>query len=149
MKRVLSEEKDNDFEPTPRVGPCVEELLAKSEELDEINSVVQNREADWVDLLLYDNNEIQFYLRTFVGIDCLHIVQGILESCSEAGKEICKRYVDYPEVSRIDLQGDCIFLFIPHFPSLRIRKFMEKIAIRPERILAYRLIYEEGDILDS
>ncbi|MDP8002634.1 MAG: hypothetical protein ACP5I6_04840 [Caldisphaera sp.] len=144
MKRVLSEDNMDDFEPTPGVGPCIEEFLKKSEELDEINSISQNKETNYVDILLYDNEKLEFYLRTFVGIDCLHIIDGVLESCENDIKDMLKKYADFPEVSKVEMQGNCIRLIIPSTPIIRIKKFLEKINIKFEKILSYRLVYDSG-----
>ncbi len=146
MKRVLSEENLNDFEPTPRAGPCIEEFLGNNEEVQEVNSVSQNRENDYVDVLIYDNN-FSFYLKLFNGIDCLHIMYAIIESCNENEKNFLLKLADEPEVYKVIVRGNCIKLIIPSLPLIRITKIMEKAKINSKQILAYRFSddLEDGD----
>ncbi|AFZ70249.1 hypothetical protein Calag_0483 [Caldisphaera lagunensis DSM 15908] len=146
MKRVLSEENLNDFEPTPRAGPCIEEFLGNSEELQEVYSVSQNREYDYVDVLIYDD-KFSFYLKLFNDIECLHIMYAIIESCNENEKDFLLKLADEPEVYKVIIKGNCIKLIIPSLPLIRITKIMEKAKINSKQILSYRFTdySENGD----
>ncbi|WP_292320574.1 hypothetical protein [Caldisphaera sp.] len=147
MKRVLSEEDINDFEPTPGAGPCIEEFFGNNDDIQEINSVSKNRENDYVDVLLY-YNKISFYLKLFNGIDCLHIMYGVIESCEEEEKDFLIKLADEPEVYKIIVQGKCVKLIIPAIPLLRIYKIMEKAKINSKEIIAYRFS-EQGEELNE
>jgi len=148
MKRVLSEEDINDFEPTPGAGPCIEEFFGNNEDVQEINSISKNRENDYIDALVY-GNKISFYLKLFNGIDCLHIMYGVMESCEESEKDFLIKLADEPEVYKIVVQGNCVRLIIPSTPLLRIAKIMEKAKINSKEIIAYRFSDQGDEVNES
>lgn len=147
MKRVLSEENLNDFEPTLRAGPCIEEFIGENEDIEELNSTAYSNEKDYIDVLLY-NNKITFYLKLFNGIDCLHIIYAILETCEKNEKDFLIKLADEPEVYKIIVEGNCVKLIIPSNPLIRINKIMEKAKINSKEILGYRFS-DNGDELND
>ena len=93
-------------------------------------------EYDYFSLLVY-NRGLRIYIQVRVGLDCLEPQYLVVEECGPKASELLK-HADDPEVTRIIVEVDCVKLYIPFEPVLRVKRMIEKLGItEPLRILDY------------
>ncbi len=140
----------DDQEPTPRVGPCIEDTgLVEKEEASIAYSMLEPQEYNIVDLLLYSTPEnVEVYARVFIGLECLNVLSLHIRGCGEKAVEMLKKYSDKPEFYKIIMEGNCIELIAPHTPTIRLIRALSIVGAKtPLPILAYRKV--EKFVLDD
>lgn len=68
------------------------------------------------------------WLILFVGVDCVEAVALRVVGCGEARKRVYS-ITDWPEVSRVDVEGDCVYAIVPGDPPYRLRAALEKLGV--------------------
>ena len=129
-----------DEEPTPGVGPCLEEWgLTEEEEARILFGLLEPLEVNYVDLLIpHENYEV--FLRVFISLDCLHPVEIRIRGCKEHVSEV-KRLYEAPEFTRIVLEGDCIEIGAPADNRIRVLRALSYVGLEPPlHPVAYRLV---------
>ena len=117
-------------EPTPRAGPCIEEVAEVDEaEFRLLHELLTMTEHDYVDVLLHEAEGVEVYLEAFAGLDCIRVISLHARGCGPAALDYLKAAADWPEVSRVVVEGDCIDLEIPPDPPLRIARALDKLGV--------------------
>jgi hypothetical protein len=143
MKPVLRAEVPialNAEEPTQRVGPSIEEWgLVPEEEAKALHSLLDSIEYNIVDLLI-PHERLEVFLRVFIGLDCLHLLELRVRGCGSEAATV-KRLADSPEYTRISMEGDCIEIGAPADVRTRIVNALSKLGIAPPvKPIAYRAV---------
>jgi hypothetical protein len=136
-----------DEEPTPGVGPCVEEWgIIEKETARILYGMLEPLDYNYVDLLIL-HEKYEVFIRVFIGLECLHLVEVRVRGCGETLEEI-KKLSELPEFTRIMLEGECIEIAAPADMKHRVVKALEKIGIEPPvSPVAYRMVTKL--VLDS
>ncbi|MCE4602196.1 MAG: hypothetical protein F7C08_03905 [Desulfurococcales archaeon] len=117
-------------EPTPRAGPCIEEVVAVDEaEFRLLHELLSSTEYDYIDILLHEGDGIEVYLEAFAGLDCIRLISLHARGCGPAALEYLKAAADWPEVSRVVIEGGCIDLEIPSEPPFRVARALDKLGV--------------------
>lgn len=127
-------------EPTPGVGPCIEDIgLVKENIARELHVMLEPTEYNVVDLLV-PSRELEVFLRVFIGLDCLHALEIHIRGCGKLVGKVKKLYEE-PEFSRVILEGDCMEIVAPADPSLRLVRALRLAGIEaPVEPVAYRVV---------
>ncbi len=132
----------DEIEPTPRVGPCLEDL-GIVEEIDArmAHAMLVNKEYNIVDILLYNDDVLEVYIEVFIGLECLHVLSLHARSCVKEGIEKLKALSEKPEFTRIVLEGDCFEIQAPWEPPFRLKRALDLLGIKGKTsILGYRAV---------
>ncbi len=79
------------------------------------------------------------WLILFVGVDCVEVVALRVVGCGGA-RERVYGITDWPEVSRVDVEGGCAYALIPGDPPYRVKAALEKLGVgEPDPSKASRL----------
>jgi hypothetical protein len=143
MKLVLREDPIGDeWEPTPG-APCLEDLeVLEEEDIAEVEATLYTREETVYDVLL-DEPRYEVYLRvqsTMPG-DCIRVLELRVKGCGKEGVELLKN-AEWPEVSRVVIEGDCVELVVPSEPQLRIKNALKKLGVEKVKPVAFRPSYD-------
>jgi len=130
----------DEVEPTPRVGPCIEETGIIDEETSrQLFALFEPKEHNFIDLLVFEDEGTETFLRVMVGLDCLHVFELHVVGCGEKSVEALKKLYDKPEFTRLVLQGNCVELIAPWNPPMRIKQALRLFNIEiPVVPKAYR-----------
>lgn len=149
MTGVLSGEPlGGDREPTQGASPCLEDLgLVGEEEAGRAWSVLDTKEYNVVDLLLYSSDSMIVYARGFVGLECIEVRYIVVEACGDASRPLVEA-AEWPEVDRASLYRssgrDCVALYSRPDPPLKARRLLERLGITGRLVVeAYRPADEE------
>ena len=124
----------------PRVGPrgaaCIEELgLAPPGEAAELHAALSVREHDYYAFVLDRGEGWEVRLIVAVGIECLEVVAVEVRGCGKA-RERVYGITDWPEVSRVEVEGDCAYALVPAEPPYRAVAALERLGLRGRPPLA-------------
>ncbi len=120
------------MEPTPGAG-CLWEVLGEHVDLEsflEVYSTAYNREIDYLDVLVWERGGIEAFFKSYVGLDCLELIDLRIRGCESEALSLLKGYAEWPEVSRIIMEGDCIELVVPPDPPVRVVEALRKLGYR-------------------
>ncbi len=148
MKQVLrgDPKTGDEWEPTPR-AVCIEDLeILEEEDVIELEATLYTREGTIYDVLL-DKEDYEVYLKVYSTIpgECLKTLELRIRGCKERGVELLKN-VEWPEVSKVIVEGDCVELVIPSEPPPRIKNALGKLGLTKAKPIAFRPSYSP-DIL--
>jgi hypothetical protein len=127
-------------EPTQRVGPCVEEWgITEEEKARVLHGLLDTIEHNIVDLLI-PHERLEVFLRVFIGIDCLHLLELRARGCGENASTV-KNLADLPEFTRITMEGDCVEVGAPADVKSRIINALKHLGLSPPlEPVAYRAV---------
>lgn len=127
-------------EPTPRVGPCLEDTAIVDESTSiNLHALLEPTEYNIVDLLI-PHNELEVVLRVFIGLRCLHVLEVRVRGCGERA-EVVKKLYEKPEFTSIVLESNCIEVAAPWDPPLRLLGALRLVGIEPPiEPIAYRVV---------
>ncbi len=129
------------MEPTPGAS-CIWEALRGYIDVDsflEVYSLAYGREHDYVDILVMDDGKLEAYIKSYVGLDCLELIDLRIRGCGSDALAVLKEYAEWPEVSRIIMEGDCIELVVPPHPPIRVVEALRKLGLKDTiTVKAYR-----------
>ena len=130
----------DDEEPTQGAGPCIEEWgLVDEETAGTLHGILDTTEYNYADLLV-EHGELEVFMRVFIGLDCLRLVEVRVRGCKEKAERV-KRLFDEPEFTRIALEGECIEIAAPADIRVRVERALAAVGLAPPlRVLAYRLV---------
>ena len=134
-------------EPTPR-APCLADLgIIALDDLIELESTLFVKQGTFYDVLVSEG-EWEVFLRVYSSAsDCLRVLELRVRRCGERAGELLKM-IEWPEVSKATIEGDCVELVIPSDPPSRILNALGKLGLREVKPIAYRdvepLTSEEG-----
>jgi len=132
-----------DLEPTPGASPCLEDLgLVEEEEAGQAWAVLDTKEYNNVDILLYEEPGLSVYVRGFVGPECLTALYLVVEGCGDRANKLLEAY-EWPEVDKaaVHRRGgvECVELYSRPEPPAKARRLLERLGITGGlRVLAYR-----------
>lgn len=122
---------------------CLSDLnMFPQEELNELEAMAYRAEHTLLDLLIWEEGSMSSYLRLYSRHDCVAAVELRVRGCGD-GLSKALSLADWPEVSRVVIEGECAEAVINPYPPARIRGALNKLNVEP-RILAYRPVKEEG-----
>ena len=118
------------MEPTPGAGPCIgDELDVDETEFNLLYGLLESTEYNWVDVLIYRSDGVEAFLECFIGVDCLRIIDLRIRVCGSSAIKGLKHAGDWPEVSRLVFEGDCIEMVVPSTPPGRVRSALGKLGV--------------------
>ena len=132
---------EDDAEPTPGAGPCIDEALEIDEdEFRLLWEFIDLTEHDRVDILVYDSDGVEAYIEAFAGVECLQILALKIRGCGDVALEYLKAAADWPEVSRVVIEGGCVELTVPPEPPLRVARALDRLGVeKPIVPMAFRI----------
>ncbi|MEM1873672.1 MAG: hypothetical protein QXS85_04270 [Acidilobaceae archaeon] len=137
----LSDDLDSGDEFEPTLGAsriCLKDSGILPEELaSEVEAEVYVRDATHVDLLLYHSSDTELVAEAASTPDCLVLLSLKLRRCGASARSLLE-WVEWPEVSRAVVEGDCVELAALADTKSRLRNFLEKTGIKPLGVLAFR-----------
>ncbi|MCE4625082.1 MAG: hypothetical protein F7C35_04380 [Desulfurococcales archaeon] len=130
----------SDEEPTPGVGPCLEDWeIVREEEARVLFGLLEPLEVNYVDLIV-PHEVYEVFLRVFIGLDCLHLVEIRVRGCGDHVNDIKELY-NNPEFTRIVLEGNCIEIGAPGDNRIRVLRALNHLGLKPPlEPVAYRLV---------
>jgi hypothetical protein len=72
---------------------------------------------------------------------CLPVLELRIRGCGEKSTELLKK-VEWPEVSKAVMEGECVELIVPSEPPPRIANALRKLGLERAKVLAYREVAE-------
>ena len=142
MKPVLREDPQGDeWGPTPG-APCLDDLeVLEEDDIIEVEAVLYTREKTVYDVLLDDTRyEVYLKVQSTIPGDCVRVLELRVKGCGKEGVELLKN-AEWPEVSRVVIEGDCVELVVPSEPQLRIKNALEKLGVEKVKPVAFRPSY--------
>ncbi len=105
-------------------------------------SVLSSREYVYVDLLLYQREDLEVIARVFVGENCLELVEVSVRSCGNSASMLLA-LSEEPEVDSVVLEKkrgvSCTILRSRPEPPLKPLRLLDKLGItKPLAVLAYK-----------
>lgn len=146
MKRVLRGDslEGDGLEPTPGASPlCLEDLFTSisRDDVYELFSQLVPSEINYVDVLLYSDDDSEIYARCFVSLTCLEVLKVVARLCGDKAR---LEVVNLPEVDAAALEGNCIELVSRPDPPIKIRNLLRKLGIgEPSEVQGYRLLKDD------
>ena len=128
-------------EPTPGVGPCLEDTGIVDENISRnLHALLEPTEHNIVDLLL-PHEELEVFVRVFIGLDCLHALEVRVRGCGEEGSGKVRELYEKPEFTRIVLEGNCVEAVAPWDPPVRLVRALRLVGLEPPlEPVAYRVV---------
>ncbi len=148
MNEVLRGEF-NEREPTPGAVPCLEDLnIINNKDIYDAWMMLNSKEYDFVDLLIYSRNNLEVIIRVRVTDYCLEPDRFMIRLCNKTFRSLMK-LVDEPEVERVEIvrwrDKECIILYSTANPPLRGIRLLAKLDISGQfRILGYRPVGDDS-----
>lgn len=141
MTGVLRGEGADDQEPTQGAWPCLlDSLRVDRREFQLLEETLYLSEYNYFDVLVYRDDDIEAFLVVFSSLDCLQLVELHIRGCGDNAMELLKAAADWPEVSRVIMEGSCLELVVPADPPLRVEKALEKLGVnKPLQPLGFRV----------
>ena len=118
----------------PREGPgggpaCIESLgLAGPEEAASLHAALSVREHDYYAFIMERGDGWEVRLIVAVGFDCLEAVAVEVRGCGGA-RERVYGITDWPEISRVEVEGDCAYALAPAEPPYRVAATLHKLGL--------------------
>ena len=138
------------MEPTPRAGPCLEELgeFVDEDSIATASSILERVEYIAVDLLLEPPPpNSTMYLRTLLELECIRVLELRVVSCRDDSLKRLLTLADEPEVSRVVMEGECIEIVVPVDPPYRAKSLIEKLGLNGKlAITGFRPVEWEGGL---
>jgi hypothetical protein len=128
----------NEMEPTPRAGPCLEEIFPGLS-LEELHQRLVNTEHNYVEFLLYQDNDLMVTLLAFIDFDCFRVEGLRVRGCKERQEEVIK-LIGEPEAAGGDIERECAEARIPAEPPYRVLRTLKKLELENVKPLAYRIV---------
>ncbi len=140
MKLVLRGDLKNgdEREPTPRAF-CLEDLeILEEDDILEVEGTLYTREGTIYDILL-DNTRYEVYLKVYSTTlgECVQPLELRVRGCGERSVELLKN-IEWPEIARVVVEGECVELIIPSEPPSRIKNTLRKLGIEKVKPIAFR-----------
>jgi len=147
MKPVLREDPQGDeLEPTPG-ALCLEDLeVLEEDDITEVEAVLYIREKTVYDVLLDDPRyEVYLKVQSTIPGDCVRVLDLRVRGCGKEGVELLKN-AEWPEVSRVVMEGDCVELVVPSEPQVRIKNALKKLGVEKVKPVAFRPSYDPNTL---
>lgn len=126
------------MEPTQGPPPrCVERVLGASWG-PVLHGLLYPTEFNYFALVYPLPGGGEAWLILFIGVDCAEVVGLRVVGCG-GSREKVYGITDWPEVARVEVEGDCVYAVIPGDPPYRVRAALEKLGLTPDPGRASRL----------
>lgn len=124
-------------EPTPG-APCLGDLdVVNPEDLVDLESTLYTKQGTLYDVLV-ESSRYEVYMRVYsAAFECIRLLELRVRGCGVESTELLK-IVDWPEVTRASMEGDCLELVVPADPPQRILNAMRKLGLDKLKPIAYR-----------
>jgi len=133
-----------ELEPTPGAGPlCIEnvfETLSK-DDVYELFSQLVSSEVNYVDVLLFSDENEEVYAHCFISLRCLEVIDIVVKLCGERSRP---EALGWPEVDKATIEEECVELRSRPEPPLKVRNLLRRLGLgEPVEIKGYRTEQDE------
>ncbi len=126
------------MEPTPGAEPCIENLFPYLD-LSELYENLVKTEHNYVEFLIYKNDELIVTLLTFIDIECFRL-QGLRIRGCHNKQSLVLKIIGEPEALGGDIEPKCAEARIPANPPYRVLRTLEKLGLKKIEPMAYRIV---------